>query len=292
MIKRINILVLMCLIATISIGQYRHSNGASKSEIGFFGGGASYLGDINPFNPFREINASASVVYKYNFSSRFAFRANVSYLRINASDSKSNDEFLKNRNLNFRNDILEIGAGIEMNFFKYIPSLCGDKARARSERAGYPFSPYMFLQIAYFHHNPKGLYQGQWIKLRNLGTEGQGLPNGEKPYSLHQVSLPFGLGFKVNIGKQVSLSFEYAIRMTFTDYLDDVSGVYADYDQIAANNGSIAAIMSDRSIVKTGPGGRNTGIARGTGSKIDWYQTFGVSISFRLGKGDICYYKI
>ena len=101
--------------------QQRHSNAASRSELGFFGGGASYLGDVNPSNPFREINAAIGLVYRYNLNTRFVFRANVGFMRINASDSKSKEAFLRNRNLNFRNDIFEVGAGIELNFFKYRP---------------------------------------------------------------------------------------------------------------------------------------------------------------------------
>lgn len=269
----------------------RHANAASRSELAFFGGGASYLGDVNPFNPFREINAAVGIIYKYNLNTRFAVRANINYLRINASDSKSKELFLQNRNLNFRNDIFEVGAGIEMNFIKYRPKDFRTKTQRVYTKKGSPFSPYMFIQLAYFYHNPKGLYNGRYVNLRNLGTEGQGLPNGKKQYSLHQIAVPFGAGFKFNIGKSVALAFEYTIRMTFTDYLDDVSGNYADYDAIESTNGSIAALMSDRSIIKTGPGGRNAGTARGTGAKIDWYQTFGMMISFRLGKGDRCFYK-
>ena len=36
-------------------------------------------------------------------------------------------------------------------------------------------TPYGFLGLALMYHNPKAQFNGDWISLRDLGTEGQNL---------------------------------------------------------------------------------------------------------------------
>ena len=40
--------------------------------------------------------------------------------------------------------------------------------------------------------------------------------------------MPMGFGFKSNIGPFTTLNIDWGVRKTWTDYLDDVSGMYAD----------------------------------------------------------------
>jgi hypothetical protein len=100
--------------------------------------------------------------------------------------------------------------------------------------------------------------------------------------------MPLGLGFKFNIHKKVQLSLEYGIRLTFTDYLDDVSGTYVDPVELGAINGPVAASLSDRSLNQIGQAGRNTGSRRGDGAFNDWYSFFGIGITFKLGERAKC----
>ena len=76
---------------------------------------------------------------------------------------------------------------------------------------------------------------------------------------------------------------EYGIRKTFTDYLDDVgSDSYLDLEALTAENGPLAAQLSNRSLDGSRYG------KRGTSSTNDWYAFFGASIAFRLGKAGAC----
>jgi hypothetical protein len=142
-------------------------------------------------------------------------------------------------------------------------------------------TPYVFAGVAVYHFNPLGFYENRWVALQPLGTEGQGSSfSGEKTYSLTQFAIPFGVGVKVSTARRVSINLEWGLRKTFTDYLDDVSGKYADKFLLASEKGTTAAALSDRSL--TTEGGSNTGRQRGNSLSKDWYAFAGVIISFKL----------
>ena len=131
--------------------------------------------------------------------------------------------------------------------------------------------------------NPKTNYNGQEVELRSLGTEGQGTSENSKGYySLTQLCLPVGVGVKLSLGKVVGLNFEFGIRKSFADYLDDVgSESYADPAVLAAENGPLSAALSNRSGTPYGN--------RGNSSTKDWYVFSGMMITFRLGKPSVCF---
>ena len=104
---------------------------------------------------------------------------------------------------------------------------------------------YLFAGIGGFYYNPKAEYQGDWIALQPLGTEGQYLSDGPKPYRLFSASVPLGIGFKTTISPSWRIGFELAVHKTFTDYIDDVSGrYYGDMDALLAANPMAAALAN------------------------------------------------
>jgi hypothetical protein len=252
---------------------------ASKCELGLMLGGSYYTGELNRMGHFQQLEPAGGIIFRYNVHSRLALRINAFYGWVRGDDSRSPFAYQQNRNLSFRSHIMEIAAGFEFNYFNY--EIGNQK---------YWITPYMFGEIGGFHMNPKTKYNGEWVELRPLGTEGQGTSlSSEKPYSLVQLSIPMGLGVKMNIGKKASISLEYGIRMTFTDYIDDVSGTYVDRDALAQSNGSIAADLSDRSVNSLGLNDSNTGYRRGDPNNKDWYSFFGIMVTFRLGKPTTCW---
>jgi hypothetical protein len=95
----------------------------------------------------------------------------------------------------------------------------------------------------YFNHQAK--YQGKWYNLQPLGTEGQGIAG--KKYKRLQPELTLGTGWNFKAGNSSYIGFEVAIKITRTDYIDDVSGQYFDKASLNSSNGKLAAILSDRS---------------------------------------------
>jgi len=245
---------------------------AQRIEAGFFGGGAYYLGDLNPKKNFELAQPAAGLLLRYNLSPRFAVKLNAYMGNVKGDDAIS--KFNEKRNLSFKSQVLEFSSQIELNFLPYVT---GHK--------DYYFSPYIFAGIAAFNFNPKALYEGTWYSLQPLGTEGQGTVayHERKPYSLTALSFPFGIGIKYSASDNVCFGAEWGMRKTNTDYLDDVSTTYADPNILAAENTPIAAILSDRS--KKNPGEpNNTNLQRGNSSNNDWYSFAGVFATFKINK--------
>ena len=57
-----NFLLIIALVPWLAFGQ--QANARSKSELGFMVGGSSYLGDLNQFNPIRNMQLAAGLVYR------------------------------------------------------------------------------------------------------------------------------------------------------------------------------------------------------------------------------------
>ncbi|MBI4930677.1 MAG: outer membrane beta-barrel protein [Bacteroidetes bacterium] len=244
----------------------------ASAELGIFLGGSYYTGDLNPSGHFNRFTRPAGgFLYRLNFNSRFSAKAIGSLGILEADDAYSLNDAHHNRNLNFKSKIMEFAVEGEFNF---LPYTTGNKKSAIT-------TPYVFAGVAVYHFSPQGLLQGRWYNLQPLGTEGQGTTfSGEKSYSLTQFSIPFGVGMKVNTAKRIGINFEWGLRKTFTDYLDDVSGKYVDPVLLASEKGPAAAALSDKSIVKEG--GSNTGRQRGNSFTKDWYSFAGVIITFRM----------
>ncbi len=71
---------------------------------------------------------------------------------------------------------------------------------------------------------------GEWVDLKPLRTEGQGLIPGREEYKLTQLNIPMGIGVKYFLTETFHVSSEVLHRKTFTDYIDDVSTNYVDPD--------------------------------------------------------------
>jgi len=258
-------------------------NAQAENEIGIFGGGAYYIGDLNPYAHFNQINYSVGAVYRHNFDNeRIALRIQGIYGKVSGADSKSSDANQLNRNLNFSSSIIEIGPLVEINFIDYV---VGSMSRKKFKFQ----TPYLFIGVTYFKMNPTGNYDGQSIELQPLATEGQETSqNSSGRYKLNQISIPLGIGYKFNVSKRIGISLEYGIRKTFTDYLDDVSGQYPDLQLLAEEAGQLSADLSDQTINEEGYTELNYGMSRGNSKNKDWYSFFGAILSFRIHAHETC----
>lgn len=273
-----NIIALFSIVWTLNSPVHAQMQTfGSESSLGIMLGGSYYIGDLNRFGHFNRVKPSAALIYKYHINSRVELRGTFSYGRVEGADADSKDPLLNARNLSFQSDIFELAGGIEFNFLNY-----------KLGNSKYFFSPYMFVEAAIFRMNPRTEYNGEWVHLQTIGTEGQNSSlSDKKAYSLIQFAIPFGVGFKINLGPKVALGIEYGIRKTFTDYLDDVGeGDFLNKVDLAEQNGPIAADLSDRSIGDIRMVGK-----RGNPATKDWYSMFGLSITFTLGKENTCFYN-
>ena len=210
----INITVLCAVLLSLPQAPVR----AQNSEVGACVGTMFYLGELNPTRLFAQPQLAAGLVYRYNISPRWAVKADFMFGKVSASDRLTNGGY--SRNLSFFSPITEFSVVGELNFLRLYSSVGKNH-----------FAPYIFAGLTVFSFDPQAQYKdGTVYELQSLGTEGQGLEGMPKKYSLTHFAIPFGIGFRFNIGKYVSLGAEWSMRYTFTDYLDDVGGRYYDND--------------------------------------------------------------
>ena len=244
---------------------------AQYFEGGLMAGGSLYEGDLSPNgfgNKIKLLRPAYGIFARQNFNRHVAARLSFQYGGIEAADGQSRQD----RNLNFSSTFGELAAIVEYTY----PGL---------DPTGYrKLSPYVFAGIAYMYYNPKTVFQGRTIFLQPLGTEGQGLEGYNKDfYNLNIVSLPFGAGIKYALNPSITLGLEFGLRKTFTDYLDDVSGTYASYRDLAQARGTLAANLADRAQEVSGsePEERR-GAARGNPKFNDWYFIGNFTVSYHF----------
>ena len=96
--------------------------------------------------------------------------------------------------------------------------------------------------------------------------------------------IPAGIGFKIGLNKRTNLGIETGIRQTFTDYLDDVSGVYPDIEKLSEKS-PFSATLSYRT--PEFYGGKEQpnpkGQRRGDNYKTDLYFFTGLTLTVNLG---------
>ena len=233
---------------------------AQKNELGIMLGASNYHGDL-AYNIVRnESYFSGGGYYRINFNEYWSMRPTISYMQIGGADSNFAEYEL--RNLSFSNRIYEVSNVMEFNFQPF---------SSRYYHQSNTF--YLMAGIAGFIHNPKANLNGEMVELKPAQTE-------NVKYSLAQISIPFGAGFKQSFGQNLILGLEVGWRKTFTDHLDDVSTVYPNID---AGNGAIHP-LADRSweVTENGQPLANEGDMRGDPNFKDFYFQTAFTISYRF----------
>ena len=257
---RICILMISCFIFTEAFGQgfyNRYSYRTKRNEITFGGGASSCLTDLGGGDDIArgflwdidlaKTNFTANFSYLYNINSRIAFRTSLSVSQISGDDALTNEFYRNNRRLNFVTNLLE-GAGIIE--WAWIKARSASRYNVRSPagrylgvKRGAGFGFYVFGGIGGVYFDPSGydrfidengrlIGSGVKYKLRPLQTEG-------KSYNNIAICFPAGFGIKKAFNSQGGIKLEAGYRFTNTDYLDDVSDVYYDWEN---NGGSEAQI--------------------------------------------------
>lgn len=267
-------------IAGAAIGQGRFNPEEIQGEFGVTLGAAHYFGDLNTRAALNRPKLAIGAFYRKQFNNYLAMRLGIHYAQLGYSDVYSKNLYQKTRNLSFNSEIFEIAVSGDFNFFRYSP---GEK--------GYNFTPYVTLGLGLFSYNPYAYLDGKKVFLRPLGTEGQNIayrdPNTgkvRKPYGSMAMCVPIGMGIKYNVNDKFNFSFQIAHRLTFTDYLDDVSTTYIGLvNSLGEPNfpNPTAAALQDRSYEKGSPIGIE-GAQRGFSKQKDQYIIAEIGISFSI----------
>ena len=265
-------------------------------DYGFSAGASNYLGDLGGGEgegrgfiadmEFSFTKWTLGGFYRYRISQKFALKASLNYIRLAGDDIKSGNPARRARNLNFKNDMYEFLINAE--YFIYKINDVGGTGRYRTD-----FNLYLFAGIGAFYSNPKGQVANseEWVSLRPLQSEG-------KSYSAISMAIPLGIGFYYTIDKKYRLGMEIGYRTTFTDYIDDVSTVYANDEDGITNktdqklldqlNAEAGLVAGDSRYMTTA--NFDAGSKRGGSESNDGYMTLTVNFSWAI-RGRSKFYK-
>ncbi len=260
-----------------------------------YGGGigvSNYLGDIGGQDKTRRDfvydmklaetrwNIGAFVRYKTRVPNVF-LKAAFDYIRIQGDDKLTTNPARHYRNLNFKNDIFNLSLTGEYVFYED-PDL-GNTYRYRNS-----FRAYALGGISAFYHNPKASYQGGWVALRPLQTEGV-------YYSPINIAIPLGVGFYFTFQRKHRIGFEAIWWKTFTDYLDDISGNYpskppsdplAKALSLRTDELPVPTNKQDYSVYKS----HDWGLKRGDKTHKDNFLTMSITYSYVI-RGKSSFYR-
>ncbi|MFM2376334.1 MAG: hypothetical protein RLZZ165_1431 [Bacteroidota bacterium] len=273
-----------CVVFTTATAQL-------KTRFFYVGAGAgatNYKGDLDDNFALKFTKPGLALIGGYKFHPHMSVRLMLSQGWMKASDARAARDIARlRRNLSFRSPLSEASVTFAYEFF----------ANNRKFRYRTQYTPYIFGGVGVFAFNPQAKLGNVWYDLQPLGTEGQYMSDCHKgqtyvgassapcpePYKLVQVSIPFGMGIRYKLTDKIDLNVEMGLRKTFTDYLDDVSGYYVNVDELRAEQGDIAAILSDR-IDRNSyeQGGEFWNGIRGDRTQKDWYVISMVSATYIL----------
>lgn len=255
-VKGLSLLLFFMVCAQSGKGQYL--------ETGLTGGGMLYTGDLNPSPAPGLTRPAIGVLMRYNFTTRWVWKNSFLMGRVRGEDL--NGTALSGRSLYFESRLTELSSQVEFNFLNFYTG-----SRRQS------FSPYLFTGISLFMFNPQAQFNGQWIDLQPLRTEGQDtqMYPERKPYARISVALPFGMGIKLSINKKMTVGMEAGYRKTLTDYLDDVSTTY--YLQ---GNEIDPALPEE--LLSDPLRNHSAGMQRGNPANKDWYAYAGMFITYKI----------
>jgi hypothetical protein len=212
------------------------------------------------------------------------------------SDQESKNRY--NRNLRFKSKIAEGSLIAEIYPTYLFRKFDTDVEPPRA-------SPYLMIGVGIFHFNPRGSTDGRkWVDLQPLHTEGEGFPvdasdttgfdeNGvpfvntyPAQYNLTQINIPMGIGLRYEAGPKLNIRAEILYRHLNTDYLDDVSGVYANPSKFAKY--LPPALVQDAINLSNQSFNHQFGYQimniRGNPDNKDAYFTFNIKVGYILGR--------
>jgi hypothetical protein len=151
-------------------------------------GTANYYGDLmQKSGIYSQSSFSFSAGAAYNFIHRLSGRFDFGVQKVQAADSKSKGAQYKARNLSFKSTVVDLSLGAEYTIL---------------DLKKFPLSPYIAAGVGIMFFDPYTTddLTGKKQKLRELGTEGQGLAAypDRKMYKKSAVEFPLGIDVSIN----------------------------------------------------------------------------------------------
>jgi len=184
----------LTLALTILMGLTSFNLSAQKnSDIGFFAGTSYYMGDLNISKHYAAPSFAAGPIYRYNFNERNSLRGHAFYHTLSASNQDYYGYNPDNLSTDFAAKFVDLGLDFEFNWKPY-------RTAFRKTQS----SPYVFAGFGY------------------------GLNIISQPNVKSHLTVPFGIGYKLNAGKWLSLGAEMSARKSLSDQVEGFTNPATD----------------------------------------------------------------
>lgn len=215
---------------------YCFTSRGQRHELGLLVGGINYIGEVGSTQYINPKHLGYGIIYKRNFTRRISLRGQFSTGKFSANDFNSEEQDRLARGLFFSNNYTAWGAGVEVN---YVNLPVGD--------FGTSWTPFLHIGIQRMVVND--LYYTPIEN--NAWSQGKHMT----------VSVPFGLGLKVNLGQFWVIAAEVQPQFTLSDNLD---GSYPNTEKQPQAKKFSTSLSSD------------------------WLVFTGISITYAFGKLPCC----
>ena len=166
-----------------------------RDNIGIFAGTSYYYGDINPDRLFYSPGLALGGIFRYNINKRYAFRLNGYFTRLSGDPNDFSDVV---------HDITPSGA-----FNTYI------------------FDAACLMEFNFFPYLPE-VKRWDYTTYLSVGI-------GYVSVSNIPITIPFGIGFKLNVTNTICTGLEWSFRKTFNDIIDETENA-TNINSIIHNN--------------------------------------------------------
>ena len=194
--------LLLCFFPFITLNAQIH-------EIGAFIGGSNFIGDVGSTTYINPDKLAFGVLYKWNKSPRHAYRFSYNQSTVSGNDLDSDETGRNRRGYSFRNNIKELSAGLEFNFFDFNLHDYHTKV-----------TPYIHSGLSYFFYDDLYINAGETHKYKTSSS----------------IAIPMTLGIKSNVTPHFVIGAEIGARYTFTDNIDGSNPTNSNFSDLRFGN--------------------------------------------------------
>jgi len=183
-------------------------------EVGLALGGGYYSGDLLAFGAFKlgTFRPGTALFFRNNVSNRFAIRFQTLYMGISGNGINLKTPVEPVSAFSFKSTLFEGSILLEWDFLgnRRFPS-----------RGGFSktFSPYLFVGAGVASSWASPQYPNSVAS--NAANITRDSVQAQRTNSI--VTVPFGLGVKLDLSRRLMAGFEWGMRPTFSDYIDGIS---------------------------------------------------------------------
>lgn len=263
-VRRVLLTGLLLFVCVFSFGQFKQFNVYAGPGI------MTYNGDLREsFLPDpRVMHFSYALGLGYRINHRLMVDYRYSSGKVSGNDAYATATWRQERGFLFESNIKEHSLRFSFDYLRF-----GKNIMIQSS---------LFAGIGVFSYNPMIEVNGSMVEARSIGTEGQYL-NGpyEAPYGKYALSIPFGATGLIALNEFWDLKGEFTYHKTFTDHLDDVSGMYPYMQHVENASDPSLLLAATHKSDSPYPGGA----LRGNPDLKDAFFSFTISLVYKFGNG-------